>query len=306
MEVTLIAVFAALALFAAIALGFLFVARERTPTEVRLASLRSRYSDAEAAEASETRGAAQDTFSLITRPLAPFRDWLRSHDEQLSYRLSVAGYRNPQDAETYLSIKLLAPIVGILVATFASPENIIIYALFLGVGAFFVPDMFLFYKIGKRKAKIERGLPDALDLLVICMEAGLGIDQAVLRISKEIERVHPELSEELVIIGYEQRAGKQRLDAWRSMADRVDLDVVNQFVAMLVQTERLGTPIAKALGVFADGLRVKRMMLAEEQAAKTTIKLIFPLAFFIFPALFVVLLGPGVLSILKTFEDLGR
>ena len=306
MEVTLIAVFAALALFAAIALGFLFVARERTPTEVRLASLRSRYSDAEAAEASETRGAAQDTFSLITRPLAPFRDWLRSHDEQLSYRLSVAGYRNPQDAETYLSIKLLAPIVGILVATFASPENIIIYALFLGVGAFFVPDMFLFYKIGKRKAKIERGLPDALDLLVICMEAGLGIDQAVLRISKEIERVHPELSEELVIIGYEQRAGKQRLDAWRSMADRVDLDVVNQFVAMLVQTERLGTPIAKALGVFADGLRVKRMMLAEEQAAKTTIKLIFPLAIFIFPALFVVLLGPGVLSIMKTFEDLGR
>lgn len=305
MEVTLIAVFAALALFAAIALGFLFVARERTPTEVRLASLRSRYSDAEAAEASETRR-GHDVFSLITRPLAPFRDWLGSHDEQLSYRLSVAGYRNPEDAETYLSLKLLVPIVGILAATFASPENIIFYALFLAAGGFFVPDMFLFYKIGKRKTKIERALPDALDLLVICMEAGLGIDQSVLRISKEIELVHPELSEELLIISYEQRAGKQRLEAWRSMADRVDLDVVNQFVAMLVQTERLGTPIAKSLGVFADGLRVKRMMLAEEQAAKTTIKLIFPLALFIFPALFVVLLGPGVLSIMKTFEDLGR
>lgn len=154
--------------------------------------------------------------------------------------------------------------------------------------------------------KIGRGLPDALDLLVICMEAGLGIDQAVLRIAKEIELVHPELSDELVIISYEQRAGKPRLEAWRSMADRVDLDTVNQFVAMLVQTERLGTPIAKSLGVFADGLRVKRMMLAEEQAAKTTIKLIFPLAIFIFPSLFVVLLGPGVLSIMKTFEDLGR
>jgi len=305
MEVTLIAVFAALALFAACALILLFIARERTPTEVRLAGLRARYSDPEAAEASETRG-AQNVFFLLTRPLAPFRDWLRSHDEQLSYRLGVAGYRNPEDAETYLNIKLLAPLVGILLATLAPPENMLLYGVFLAVGAFFVPDVFLFYKIGKRKTKIERALPDALDLLVICMEAGLGIDQAVLRISKEIELVHRELSEELVIIGYEQRAGKPRLDAWRSMADRVDLDVVNQFVAMLVQTERLGTPIARALGTFADGLRVKRMMLAEEQAAKTTIKLIFPLAIFIFPALFVVLLGPGVLSILKTFEDLGR
>ena len=173
--------------------------------------------------------------------------------------------------------------LGYCSATFAPAENIVLYALLLGAGAFFVPDVFLFYAIGKRKEKIDRALPDALDLLVICMEAGLGIDQAVLRIAKEMEPVHPELSEELSIIGYEQRAGKPRLDAWRSMADRVDLDTVNQFVAMLVQTERLGTPIAKALGTFADGLRTKRLMLAEEQAAKTTIKLIFPLAIFIFP-----------------------
>ena len=306
MEVTLIAVFAALAIFAAIGLVLLLVVSERSPTEVRLAGLRSRYVDsAEAAEASDRRG-IQDTFSMLTQPLAPFRDWLRSHDQELSYRLGLAGYRKPEDTETYLSVKLLAPVVGILLATFAPPENILLYALFLGAGAFFVPDVFLFYKISKRKNKIGQALPDALDLLVICMEAGLGIDQAVIRIAKEIEPVHPELSEELSIIGYEQRAGKPRLDAWRSMADRVDLDTVNQFVAMLVQTERLGTPIAKALGTFADGLRTKRLMIAEEQAAKTTIKLIFPLAIFIFPALFVVLLGPGVLSILKTFEDLGR
>jgi len=305
MLLILIVVFAAVALFAASALVLVFVARERSPTEVRLAGLRSRYHEVDSTETSETRG-VQDVFTLATRPLAPFRDWLRSHDDQLSYRLGVAGYRKPEDVETYLSLKLLAPVVGILAATFAPPEDIILYALILGAGAFFVPDMFLFYKISKRKNKISRALPDALDLLVICMEAGLGIDQAVIRIAKEIQPVHPELSEELSIIGYEQRAGKVRLDAWRSMADRVDLDTVNQFVAMLVQTERLGTPIAKALGIFADGLRTKRLMLAEEQAAKTTIKLIFPLAIFIFPALFVVLLGPGVLSILKTFEDLGR
>ena len=134
-------------------------------------------------------------------------------------------------------------------------------------------------------------------------EAGLGIDQATLRISKEIEPVYPELSEELSIIGYEQRAGKPRLEAWRSMSDRVDLDTVRQFVAMLVQTDKLGTPIARALGQFADGLRTKRLLMAEEQAAKTTVKLIFPLAIFIFPALFVVLLGPGVLTVLKAIES---
>ena len=260
MEVTLIAVFAALAIFAAIGLVLLLVVSERSPTEVRLAGLRSRYVDsAEAGEASDGRG-IQNTFSLLTQPLAPFRDWLRSHDQELSYRLGLAGYRKPEDTETYLSVKLLAPVVGILLATFAPPENILLYGSVLGAGAFFVPDMFLFYKISKRKNKIGQALPDALDLLVICMEAGLGIDQAVIRIAKEIEPVHPELSEELSIIGYEQRAGKPRLDAWRSMADRVDLDTVNQFVAMLVQTERLGTPIAKALGTFADGLRTKRLM----------------------------------------------
>ncbi len=302
---TLIAIFAAVALFAAIALVFLLVAQERSPTEVRLAGLRSRYVDAETAEAYGKRG-VQDAFTLATRPLAPFRDWLKSRDDQLSYRLGLAGYRQPEDVETFLSLKLLAPVVGILAATFAPPEDIILYAVILGAGSFFLPDLFLIYKTSKRKNQIGRALPDALDLLVICMEAGLGIDQAVLRIAKEIQPVHPELSEELSIIGYEQRAGKPRLDAWRSMADRVGLDTTNQFVAMLVQTERLGTPIAKALGVFADGLRTKRLFLAEEQAAKTTIKLIFPLAIFIFPALFVVLLGPGVLSILKTFEDLGR
>lgn len=161
----------------------------------------------------------------------------------------------------------------------------------------------MFRAIGKRKLKINRALPDVLDLLVICMEAGLGIDQATLKIAKEIERLYPELSEELFITGYEQRAGKPRLEAWRSMSDRVDLDTVRQFVAMLVQTDRLGTPIAKALGTFADSLRTKRLLLAEEQAAKTTVKLIFPLAIFVFPALFVVLLGPGVLTVLKALEN---
>jgi len=173
----------------------------------------------------------------------------------------------------------------------------------LCVGGFFAPDIFLFRAIGQRKLKIGRALPDVLDLLVICMEAGLGIDQATLKIAQETQRIYPELSEELFTVSYEQRAGKPRLEAWRSMSERVDLDTIRQFVAMLVQTDRLGTPIAKALGTFADGLRTKRLLMAEEQAAKTTVKLIFPLAIFIFPALFIVLLGPGVLTVLKALEN---
>jgi tight adherence protein C len=301
----LIAIFAALALFAASALVLLLFTERTSATESRLAALQSQSRAAYDATASPANYQMQDMLALVTRPLAPFRDWLRSNDQELSFRLSVAGYRKPEDADTFLSVKLLAPIVGVILATFGGAQNFLLYAIFLAVVGFFVPDLWLFYAIAKRKEKIGKALPDALDLLVVCMEAGLGIDQAVIRIAGEMELVHPALSEELIIIGREQRAGKPRLDAWRSMADRVDLDTIRQFVAMLVQTERLGTPIARALSTFADGLRTKRMMLAEEQAAKTTIKLIFPLAIFIFPALFVVVLGPAILTMMKMFESFG-
>src|SRR5579862_3074807 len=303
MMLLLIAVFTAVALFAAIALIIFMAVGEATPAEARLAELRS-YSGITTEEAASfDRLRVGDIVGVITRPLAPFREWLRSRDQELSYRLSIAGFRNAEDPDTFLSFKLLCPVIGILLATFAGSSNFLFAALLLGVAGFFAPDIYLFNAISKRKTRINMALPDALDLLVICMEAGLGIDQATLRIAQEIHFVYPELSEELLMIGYEQRAGRPRLDAWRSMADRVDLDTVRAFVAMLVQTEKLGTPIARALGQFADSLRTKRLMQAEEQAAKTTVKLIFPLALFIFPALFVVLLGPGILSVLKALEN---
>ena len=302
--VMLISIFMALALFAAIALILFVAIGERSPAEARLAALRT-LTDTDIDVKALDKFGVQDFIAIITRPLAPFRDWLRSRDEELSYRLGLAGFRKAEDPDTFLSCKLLGPVVGILLATFAGADNFLFAALLLGVAGFFAPDIYLFYAIGKRKQKIGQALPDALDLLVICMEAGLGIDQATMRIAKEIEDVYPELSEELLAIGYEQRAGKPRLDAWRSMSDRVDLDVVRQFVAMLVQTEKLGTPIARALSQFADSLRTRRLLVAEEQAAKTTVKLIFPLALFIFPALFIVLLGPGVITVLKALENSG-
>src|SRR5580698_4969348 len=301
MNVLLMTIFLAVAVFAAIALLIFMAVGDRSTAEVRLAQLQTERSGSAESDVWESFR-VQDLFSVITRPLAPFRDWLRSRDSELVYRLSLAGLRRPEDPDTFLSCKLLSPILGVLVATFFGSDNFLFLGVLFGVAGFFAPDMYLFYRIGKRKTSINKALPDALDLLVICMEAGLGIDQATLRIAKEIEAVYPELSEELSIIGFEQRAGKPRLDAWRSMSERVDLDTVRQFVAMLVQTDKLGTPIARALSQFADSLRTKRLLMAEEQAAKTTVKLISPLAIFIFPALFIVLLGPGILTVLKALE----
>ena len=300
MSALLLAIFVAIGLFAASALVIFMVLGERSPAETRLVELGALPGDDAKVPLKYRVG---DLLSLISTPLSPLRNWLRSNDEELAYRLTLAGYRRPEDVETYLSTKLLAPVVGVLLATFTGAENLLIYGLVLAGVGFFAPDLFLLYAISKRKMNLSMALPDAMDLLVICMEAGLGMDQAVLRVAEEIELVSPELSEELLIISREQRAGKPRLEAWRSMANRVDLDTVRQFVAMLAQTEKLGTPIARALGQFADSLRTKRLLTAEENAAKTTIKLVFPLVFFIFPAIFVVLLGPAAITLLQGLDQ---
>jgi tight adherence protein C len=149
---------------------------------------------------------------------------------------------------------------------------------------------------------IRLGLPEALDLLTICVEAGLGLDQAILRVAEEQQLGQPALAEELNLVNLEQRAGKPRSEALHNLAERTDVDSVRALTAMLIQTDHFGTSVADSLRVHADGLRTQRRQEIEEQAAKTTIKLIFPLIFLIFPSLFVVTLGPAVLKILESFE----
>jgi tight adherence protein C len=148
-------------------------------------------------------------------------------------------------------------------------------------------------------------LPDALDLLVICMEAGLGVDQAMVRVGEEIKLTSPPLAEEFQIINREQRAGKPRIEAWRSMASRVDIEFVRQFITMLVQTERFGTPIAHSLGQFADSVRLQRTQAAEELAAKAGIKLLFPLVLLLFNIMLVAV-GPAIFSMMKMLSDLAK
>jgi tight adherence protein C len=242
--------------------------------------------------------------TAFTGYFKPLRGLVSGDDEDLQYRLGLAGYRKPEHAEIFTACKMLLPVVGIVAASYTG--NLLLAALVGVVVGFFLPDMVLSWLTTKRQEKIRLSLPDAMDLLVICMEAGLGIDQGLVRVGEEMKISCPPLADEFQIIALEQRAGKPRLDAWRSMAARVDIDYVRQFVAMLVQTERYGTPIATALGQFADSQRERRTQAAEEMAAKTGVKLLFPLVLFIFPSIFVVTLGPAILGIHKLFQEMFR
>jgi tight adherence protein C len=147
-------------------------------------------------------------------------------------------------------------------------------------------------------------LPDVLDLLVICMEAGLSLDQATARTAQELNQSQPELCDELNIVVLEQHAGRGRADAWKHMAERTGVESVRNLVSMLVQTEQFGTSIAKVLRVHSDSLRVQRVQMIEELASKTSVKLVFPLVLFIFPALFLVTLGPAAIVMVESFSKL--
>ncbi|MGA3263026.1 MAG: type II secretion system F family protein [Terracidiphilus sp.] len=219
-------------------------------------------------------------------------------------RLIRAGYRKESAINIFYGSKVLIPLLlcALALATgLASLSPFFVYILALGLG-FLAPDFWLGRRISQRQKKIRRGLPDVLDLLVICIEAGLSMDQATSRTVVELRYAQPELCDELGIVVLEQRAGRPRADAWKHLAERTDVDCVRNLVSMLVQSEQFGTSIAKTLRVHSDSLRTQRVQAVEEAAAKTTIKLIFPLVFFIFPSLFLVALGPAVISMMESFK----
>jgi tight adherence protein C len=270
----------------------------RSPVEARLA----RIAGAAAPEVPRSQSGVTIA-SQVAAWLAPVRKLVGlSDDGEVSNRLAAAGFREPAYVDLFYTVKLLGPVVGGLIAGFLlKGENILIWFMILAAVGFLWPDFWLSGAITRRRERIRLALPDALDLLVICMEAGLGMDQALIRIGDELRLAHKDLSDEFLFIRLEQRAGKPRIEAWRNMADRTGLEVFRSFVSMLVQTERFGTPLSKSLGYFADSLRTRRRQQAEEMAAKTTIKLVFPLVFFIFPSMFIVLLVPAIISIGKSF-----
>jgi tight adherence protein C len=223
----------------------------------------------------------------------------------LRRRLVQAGYTSPTAAPLFLGTRLalamglasgvlfLVPLLGL------SPLLGLLGGLWGFAVGWLFPGVVVSGRTKRRQKEIIKALPDALDLLVVCVEAGLGLNQAMVRVAQEIGHVSPVLGEQLELTNLEIRAGTPRDEALRNLGERTGVEDVQSFVGMLIQTDRFGTSIADALRVHSDVLRTKRRQRAEEAAAKTAIKMLFPLVFFIFPAMFVVILGPAVIQVIR-------
>ena len=251
----------------------------------------------------------KDTRVMLGDVVEQFERIVPKSDAEVSVaqqRLIRAGLREESAVKYFYGAKVIVPLVLCLVALISGlgkQSPFVMYPICLGIG-FLVPDFWLGRKITKRQAQVRKGLPDALDLLIICVEAGLSLDQATARTAQELRNAQPVLSDELGIVALEQRAGSLRSDAWKHLADRTGIDSVRNLVSMLIQSEQFGTSIAKTLRVHSDTLRTKRVQEIEEKAAKLPIKLIFPLVFFIFPPLFLVTLGPAMIIMADSFKTL--
>ena len=215
--------------------------------------------------------------------------------------LIQAGYRNPQHVTIYRGLRVLFAAFGFFsVFALTGFDSLLLLAGVTGFG-FFIPRFLLKKKLKERQRRIRIGLPDGLDLTVICVEAGLNLDQAMMRVGDDLRTAHPELSAEFHLFNLETRAGKPRVEALRNLAERTGVDDIRSLVGTLIQTDRFGTSVAQALRVHSDSLRTERRQRAEEQAAKTTVKMIIPLVLFVMPSLIVVTVGPAIIQLLHIF-----
>jgi tight adherence protein C len=226
---------------------------------------------------------------------------------KIQLRLVQAGHRNPEAVPVFLAIR-----VGFAIAVFAFCMTPILLkpnmtmALAGAAFGYILPGMALARKARRRQHRIRLALADALDLLVVSVEAGLGLDQALARVGQELAFAYPDLSSELRLVNLELLAGKGRSEALRNLADRTGVDDLSSLVAMLVQTDKFGTSVAHSLRVFSDTLRTKRRQRAEEAAAKTGVKMVFPLVICIFPAIWIVTIGPAVIQFIKVLGPMGK
>ena len=293
---------------AAVSFGVLsLVFRKKDVLEERLEDLRKArtperpetlFVDSEKKEAPKWHKAVGVVGSSV--PLSP--------QNQSMYRrmLTHAGFRSKSALPIYVGVKMLLSI-GLFVGLFSlylPVSHNIRTSLAVGITGFVIglllPSLWLNDRVKKRKTAVFHSLPDVLDLLTVCVEAGLGLDASIIKISEEKQFSKHVLAHEFIIVSREIRAGKPRTDALRDLGERTGVEDIKALVALLIQTDRLGASLARSLRVHSDSLRTKRRQLAEEAAAKTTIKLVFPLALFIFPSLLVVLLGPAMIRIYST------
>jgi len=237
----------------------------------------------------------------------PLGDMIPRSPEEMSRqekRLVKAGIRHKDGPVLFygaklslaVTILLTFAVTGFLAPNLPSALRAVALSVFLGAA---IPDIWLTRKGRARQERLQLAIPDVLDLTVVCIEAGLGLDQSLMRIGQEISKVHPDLSEELRLYNLEVNAGRTRADALRHLAGRTEVEDLKSLTAVLIQTDRFGTGIAQSLRVFSDSLRTKRRQRAEERAAKTAIKMVPVLVFFIFPAIFIMVVFPAFLAIVR-------
>lgn len=227
--------------------------------------------------------------------------------KKLQKQLMQAGFRSENAPIFYRAIQLTALVcfpgtVLLICAVLAKPlDSLLLWILSAFVIGFFLPRYVLKKMIRSRQQRVRWGLADALDLMVISVEAGLGLNAAMMKVSSELMEVHPDISQEFELANLEIKVGRDREEALRNLAERTGVDDLHSLVAMLIQTDRFGTSVARAIRVFSDSLRTKRRQRAEQAAQKAAVKLLFPLACFLFPTLFIALMGPAVLQLIDTF-----
>ena len=242
----------------------------------------------------------------IASPLNRLLPPSAAETKKLQKQLMQAGFRSSTAPAVYRAFQLISmagfpAIVAFLCAILARPLNgAILWILFAFVIGFFLPRYVLRRMIRSRQQLVRWGLADALDLMVISIEAGLGLNAAMMKVSSELNDVHPDISEEFELANLEIRVGRERDEALRNLAERTGVDDLRSLVAMLIQTDKFGTSIAKAIRAFSDSLRTKRRQRAEQAAQKAAVKLLFPLACFLFPTLFIAILGPAALQLMDT------
>lgn len=266
-------------------------------------------------ESAATHFIEDETPGLVGKITAPLHHIaLPSEDvgkKKLKLALVQAGFRSKRAHTNFISLKVLLgitfPLIFMISTMFYKLDiELLSVSLLLALAGYFLPNAVLQLLIRKRQKIITHALPDALDLMVICVESGLGLDMTFKRVGDEIRALSEDLSDEYYLVNREVRAGRPREECFRNMSMRTGVPEVHNLMTILTQTSRFGTSVAKALRIHADAMRIKRRQIAEETAAKAAVKLVFPLVMFIFPAIFVVLAGPAVIRIMSTlFPALG-
>jgi tight adherence protein C len=253
---------------------------------------------------------AADLAERIAGPLNRLIPPSAAEAHKLRKQLMQAGFRGHNAPVIYRAIQMLSlagfpGLVALTCAMMGRPvESALLWILFAFVMGFFLPRYVLRRMVRNRQQRVTWGLADALDLMVVSIEAGLGLNAAMVRISEELRDVHRDISLEFELANLEIRVGRERDEALRNLAERTGVEDLRSLVAMLIQADRFGTSIARAVRVFSDSLRTKRRQRAEQAAQKAAVKLLFPLACFLFPTLFIVILGPAILSLMDNLGNL--